>query len=86
MARATAHLLTRDEIIKALGEFDDSVVADLVSMGVTAEELAQARAWVENNEVLVNSGKPLPSGRVGELVELLTTIEVEATDAVAGRN
>jgi len=36
--------LTRDEVIKAVGEVDDSVVAGLVGMGVTAEELAEARA------------------------------------------
>ena len=41
--------LTRDEVIKAVGEVDDSVVAGLVGMGVTAEELAEARAWAEND-------------------------------------
>ena len=75
--------LTRLEVIKAVGEVDDSVVAGLVGMGVTAEELAEARAWAENDEALVNSGKPLPSGRAGQLVELLSTIDAEASDTTA---
>jgi hypothetical protein len=40
--------LTRDAVVRALGEVDDSIVAGLVGMGVTAEELAEARTWVES--------------------------------------
>jgi hypothetical protein len=35
------------EVIKAVGEVDDRVVADLVGKGVTAEELAHTRAWID---------------------------------------
>ena len=66
-----------------MSEVDDAVVAGLVGMGVTAEELAEARTWVESDEALVNSGKPLPSGRVGQIVELLSTIDAEASDPMA---
>jgi len=59
---------------------DDVVVAGLIGMGVTAEELADARAGVESDEALVNSGKPLPSGRAGQVVELLSAIDAEASD------
>jgi hypothetical protein len=31
-----------------VGEVDDRVVADLVGMGVTAEELAHTRAWMRS--------------------------------------
>jgi hypothetical protein len=72
--------LTRDDVVKVVGEVDDSVAAGLVRMGVTAEELAEARAWVDSDEALVNSGKPLPSGRVGQVVQLLSTIDAEASD------
>jgi hypothetical protein len=72
--------LTRDEVIKAVSEVDDVVVAVLVGLGVTAEELAEARTWVESDEALVNSGKPFPSGRVGQVGELLSTIDAEASD------
>ena len=73
--------LTRDAVLKAVGEVDDSIVAGLVGMGVTSEELAEACAWVVSDEALVNSGKPLPSGRVGQVVELLSTIDAEASDS-----
>jgi hypothetical protein len=39
--------LTRDEVIKVAGEVDESIAAGLVRMGATAEELAEARAWVD---------------------------------------
>jgi hypothetical protein len=74
--------LTRDEVIKAVSEVDD-VVAGLVGIGVTAEELAEVRTGVESDETLVNSGKPLPSGRVGQVVELLSTIDAKASDPMA---
>jgi hypothetical protein len=44
-------------------------------MGVTAEELAEAQAWITNDEALINSGKPLVSGRVSRLVEIFTSME-----------
>jgi hypothetical protein len=72
--------LTRDDVIKVVGEVDDSIVAGLVGMGVTSEELAEARAWAESDEALVNSGKPLPSGRLGQVVELLSTIDADPSD------
>jgi hypothetical protein len=75
--------LTRDAVVKAVGEVDDRVVAGLAAMGVTVEELAEARAWVDSDEALVNSGKPLPSGRVGQVVELLSAIDAETSDPMA---
>jgi hypothetical protein len=39
--------------------------------GATADELAEALVWLTNNESLMNLGKPLASGRVGRLVEIL---------------
>jgi hypothetical protein len=67
--------LTRDDVVKAIGEADDVTIAEIIGTGATAEELAEAQAWIVNDEALVNAGKPLPSGRVGELVEILTELE-----------
>jgi hypothetical protein len=69
--------LTREEIIKALGDVDDATVADLVGMGATAEELAEAQAWVANDEPLVNTGKALPTGRVSHVAEIISVLEEE---------
>ena len=34
--------LTRDDVIKAVGEVDDVTVAEIIGTGATAEELAEA--------------------------------------------
>jgi hypothetical protein len=76
--------LNREEIIRALGEVDEVIVAQIIASGATAHELAEARAWISNNEPLLNSGKPLPSGRVGRLTEILSKLEEEKADPPLG--
>ena len=81
--------LTRDDVIKAIGEADDVAIAEIIGTGATAEELAEAQAWLANDEALINAGRPLPSGRVGELVEILKELEadeeVEETGPAVGQ-
>jgi hypothetical protein len=81
--------LTRDDVIKAIGEADDVAIAEIIGTGATAEELAEAQAWLANDEALINAGRPLPSGRVGELVEILSELaadeEVEETGPAVGQ-
>lgn len=67
--------LTRDEVINVVGPVDDIVVTEILSTGATVEELAEAQAWLSNNEPLINSGRPLATGRVSRLVEILEDIE-----------
>jgi len=67
--------IARDEAIKALGPVDDAVIAQIIGTGATVDELAEAQAWVANDEPLMNAGKPLPNGRVGELVDILSELE-----------
>jgi hypothetical protein len=74
--------LNRAEIIRVLGEVDDVIIAQIVASGATAQELAEAQAWVSNDEPLLNSGKPLPAGRVGQLAEILSKLEEERADPV----
>ena len=76
--------LTRDDVIKAIGETDDVAIAEIIGTGATAEELAEAQAWLANDEALINAGRPLPSGRVGELVEILSELEQDEEDEEAG--
>jgi len=63
--------LAHDDVVSVLGPVDETVVADIVATGVTPEELAEARAWVNADEAMIGEGRPLPCGRVAELVELL---------------
>lgn len=69
--------LTRKDIIAILGPLDDSVVAEILATGATPEELAQARAWLANDEALINSGKPLPTGRTADIIDILAAQEQE---------
>jgi hypothetical protein len=70
-------LLTRSEVVTVLGEIDETVISDVIVTGATADELAEARAWLANDEPLFSQGKPLASGRVARLVEILATIRDE---------
>jgi hypothetical protein len=67
--------ITKDDAIKAVGAADDVVIAQIIGTGATVDELAEAQAWVANDEPLMNAGKPLPSGRVGELVDILSDLQ-----------
>jgi hypothetical protein len=68
-----------------LGPLDDVTIAQIIGTGASAEELAQAQAWLNNNEPLMNAGKPLPAGRVGQLVEIVAAIEDEEADPELAR-
>jgi hypothetical protein len=75
-------LLNRAEIIRVLGDVENVIIAQIVSSGATADELAEAQAWVSNDEPLLNSGKPLPAGRVGQLAAILAKLEEERAEPV----
>ena len=72
--------ITRDEIRRVLGPVDDTLAADIVNTGANEQELAEAWAWVNSDEALINDGRPLPGGRVAELVALLVADEEEEED------
>jgi hypothetical protein len=77
--------LTRDEVIKAVGEVDDVTIAEIIGSGATAEELAEAQAWIATEDALHNAGKPPPAGRVRELIDILAELETdEEEDQEAG--
>jgi hypothetical protein len=65
--------LTRDEVMALTGRSDDRVVTDILTIGASRAELAEARAWLESDEAMLNAGRPIPAGRVARLVEMLQT-------------
>jgi len=65
--------LTRDEVIAALGRVDDFTIAEMIGTGASREDLAEACAWLANDEPLMNAGRRLASGRIGRLVEILAS-------------
>jgi hypothetical protein len=72
--------VTRDDVTKAFGRIDDVTIAEIIGTGASADELAEAQAWIVNDEPLMNAGKPLPSGRVRELIDILAELEPSEDD------
>lgn len=70
--------MSPDEIAAILGPVDPMLIAEIAQTGATQEELAQAWNWVNADEALINEGRPLPSGRVAELIALLEPPDEEA--------
>jgi len=78
--------ITRDDAINAVSGADDIVIAQIIGTGATVDELAEAQAWIANDEPLMNAGRPLPSGRVGELVEILNELAADEDDGKPDAN
>jgi hypothetical protein len=77
--------ITRDDVIKAIGSADDVTIAQMIATGATVDELAEAQAWMANDEPMMNAGRPLATGRVRELVDILAELEPDDDDGhVAG--
>ncbi len=73
--------VTRDDIAKVVGRADDVTIAKIIGTGATVDELAEAQAWIANDEPLLNAGKPLATGRVRELIDILAELDPdEETD------
>ena len=71
--------LSREDVIKAIRGADDVTIAQIIGTGATIEELAEAQAWLANDEPLINELRPLAHGRIRELVDILS--ELEENDA-----
>ena len=64
-------VVTPKDIMAVVGPVDDLVVAEIIGMGATADELAEASAWIANDEAMMNMGQPLAKGRVSRLLEII---------------
>ncbi|CAL8980588.1 hypothetical protein RHODGE_RHODGE_01332 [Rhodoplanes serenus] len=67
--------MTKEEVTAILGPVDEILIAEINQTGATSEELAEAWAWLNADEALINEARPHPSGRVGALVKILESIE-----------
>ena len=71
--------LTRDDdVLAVLKPAEDTVVAQIIATGASKEELTEAYAWLQSDEALMNVGRPLPSGRVGQIIAILQAVEDDA--------
>jgi hypothetical protein len=74
--------LSRDDVTKAVSGADDVTIAEIIGTGATIEELAEAQAWLANDEPMINDLRPLAHGRVRELVDILSELdEDDAADS-----
>ena len=64
--------MTLDQIAAVLGPTDKEIAAAIVATGATAEDLEEAWAWLQNDEALINQDRPLPTGKIAELIEILS--------------
>ena len=69
--------MTRDEMIAIIGPADDLILAEIAGTGVTAAELAEAKTWLASDEGMMNEGRPIPSGRIGRVIEILRARDEE---------
>jgi hypothetical protein len=76
----TMRRITRDDAIRAIGRADETVITEMIATGATPDELAEARAWMANDEPMLNAGKPLAQGRVRQLVDILSELEAAEED------
>jgi hypothetical protein len=72
--------LARDDVVKAVGPVDDVTIAEIIGTGATGEELAEAQAWMINDDPLLNAGRALPTGRVRELIDILAELGPDDED------
>lgn len=73
--------LTRDEVVRIIGPADDRTIAQVIGTGATPEELEEAQAWIVNDEAMMNAGRPMATGRVSQLIEILERVEEELSGA-----
>ena len=72
--------ITRDDVTRAVGVADDVTIAQIIGTEATVEELAEAQAWLANDEPMMNAGRPLAQGRVRQLVDILSELQADDDD------
>ncbi|UQD72339.1 hypothetical protein JEY40_42180 [Bradyrhizobium japonicum] len=72
--------LSRDDVVKTVDRADEVTIAQIIGTGATVEELAEARAWLANDEPMINDLRPLAHGRVRELVDILSELEEDSDE------
>jgi hypothetical protein len=72
--------ITRDDVSRTITGADDATIAQIIGTGATVDELAEALAWMANDEPMMNAGRPLATGRARELVDILAELEPDDDD------
>jgi hypothetical protein len=65
-------------IRQILGDFDDATVARIAAIGATEAELLEAYQWVSADDEVGAETERSPSGRVGQICEILRSEEPDS--------
>ena len=63
--------LTAATVARIAGPIDTPTTVAILATGASVEDLRQAVAWVAADDVMMDDMRPLPGGRVAELIEIL---------------
>jgi hypothetical protein len=69
--------MTSVDVVAILGPVDETLVAEILATGATQAELAEAFAWANSDEALMSERRPLPTGRIALLIDLLASDDDE---------
>lgn len=72
--------MTRDDMESIIGPVDNQMAVEILAVGATEQELAQALFWMNADEALVNEGHPMPTGKVAQLIEIFEANAFEGND------
>ncbi len=72
--------LTREETRALIGPADDATISEIMDLGVDRAGLIEALAWIDNDEAMLNEGRPTPTGQVARAVELLRARDEELAE------
>jgi len=64
--------MTLEQITAVLGPVGKDVAAAIVATDASLAELEEAWAWLQDDESFIDEGRPLPSGRIARLIEILS--------------
>ncbi len=67
--------LTAATVARIAGPIDTPTTVAILATGATEAELRQAIAWTAADDVMMDDMRPLPSGRVAELIEILQPLD-----------
>jgi hypothetical protein len=76
-------MLTQDDVLASLRDADDHLVAEIIAMGASLEDLTEALAWMSDDEAAFDAGEVTLTGTVGRLIEFLKKSD-EARPGTAG--
>ena len=69
-----------EDIRAVLGPVDETLIAEVSQTGATPGELAEAWTWLHADEALISEGRPLPKGRVADLIAILEAAEADTEE------